>query len=518
MRLVSRLIGWPIPVLCVFASATLWSLASPPHSFGIGACIALVPWLVGLNGHGWSAWLFSGFTLGGVQMATTGGWAPGSLQQLGYAPGVSMALWIAAAVLAGGVPFLAFGAACRLAMGTRRPWQGPVVALAAVAALDEVRSLDVAFLPPWMLLGHTQWDQAGVRQLAIVAGVPGISALLVAINIAAARVLVAPSELRRETRRVAAAFAGAYLALASAGLVVTEAMRPEAHGVDALALLVVQPAIPPGDVWDPELQQANLRILSDRTVHALHEAQRKPDLVAWPESAFALRPGEDAGASLMLQEAVSRTGVPVLLGITEPLGATQTGLYRSRAIQIGPDQNVRDLGDKEVGVPLVESQGGPLSNRIRRMAGAPPSPLLRLTGDASAVPRASVIAAVLCYEGLFPRVVARRRTASTVAVVNLVSDGWTKGLDAVEQQLAHATFRAVEQRVWFVRASDIGISAAFDPFGREVARLSPGARGAFLIEATRELEPTLLERGAVLILCAAGAIVLVSTSSLFGRK
>jgi apolipoprotein N-acyltransferase len=72
----------------------------------------------------------------------------------------------------------------------------------------------------------------------------------------------------------------------------------------------------------------------------------------------------------------------------------------------------------------------------------------------------------ICFEGIFPeisRAIARNGAAFTV---NISNDGWFKDSAELDQMLVMARFRAVENRMGFVRATNTGISAFIGPSGR----------------------------------------------------
>jgi hypothetical protein len=118
---------------------------------------------------------------------------------------------------------------------------------------------------PWGLLGISQRGALGVAQLAVLGGVPLISALLIGLN-------AALSDLGREkTRavRLAAALCASWLGLVFAGLPVAEATRPRASSGAAIDLLIVQPNLPRGERWGDALQPLNLyrvRAFADRAL------------------------------------------------------------------------------------------------------------------------------------------------------------------------------------------------------------------------------------------------------------
>jgi len=72
----------------------------------------------------------------------------------------------------------------------------------------------------------------------------------------------------------------------------------------------------------------------------------------------------------------------------------------------------------------------------------------------------------ICYEDIFPQLV-RRLTASGAAVlVNISNDAWFGHSAAALQELEMARLRAIENRRYLLRATNDGITALIDPYGR----------------------------------------------------
>lgn len=57
--------------------------------------------------------------------------------------------------------------------------------------------------------------------------------------------------------------------------------------------------------------------------------------------------------------------------------------------------------------------------------------------------------------------------------MTLSNDAWFGRTTAPHQHFAHATLRAVENRVTVVRAANTGVSGIVDPLGRVVTRTEP---------------------------------------------
>jgi apolipoprotein N-acyltransferase len=74
--------------------------------------------------------------------------------------------------------------------------------------------------------------------------------------------------------------------------------------------------------------------------------------------------------------------------------------------------------------------------------------------------------AVICFEAVFPGMVRRFIRQGSELIVNLTNDGWYGNSAAPFQHLAIARFRAVENRRFFLRSTNSGISAVINPDGR----------------------------------------------------
>ena len=84
-------------------------------------------------------------------------------------------------------------------------------------------------------------------------------------------------------------------------------------------------------------------------------------------------------------------------------------------------------------------------------------------------------AVLICYEAIFPA--SAFSDTRPEWLLNVTNDAWFGDSDGPPQHLAMARMRAVEQGMPLVRAANTGISAIFDPFGREIGRIPLGRAG-----------------------------------------
>ncbi|MBZ5565141.1 MAG: apolipoprotein N-acyltransferase [Acidobacteriia bacterium] len=79
------------------------------------------------------------------------------------------------------------------------------------------------------------------------------------------------------------------------------------------------------------------------------------------------------------------------------------------------------------------------------------------------------IAVFICYEDIFPQLVRRLASQGAGVLVNISNDAWYDDTAAAPQHLEMARLRAIENRRYLLRATDDGITAVIDPYGRVAA-------------------------------------------------
>ena len=75
------------------------------------------------------------------------------------------------------------------------------------------------------------------------------------------------------------------------------------------------------------------------------------------------------------------------------------------------------------------------------------------------------IGTLICFETTRPELARRMRSAGASAFVQLSNEAWFGPTSAPRQMLATAIFRAVENNVDVIRATNSGLSARIDRYG-----------------------------------------------------
>ncbi len=496
-RRISSVGRWGASAL---ATAGLLTLAEPPWGLWPLAGVALAPWLVWVAGaRAWPALVGSA----GVGIAfgcASAPWVPAALRSLGATPAEAFAGFPLGAVWVKGLPFAVVGVLVYAARH-RNAWGRVAVAGAAFVGVDWLHSGWYAGVP-WALLGHSQAGALGVAQLAAVGGVPLLSSFLAAINQAVA--LAWEAHGSRESLRPLAALLAAWFAMALVGLPLARALRSIADppSAPAVTLLLVQPDLPRGERWAENLQASHLARIARQTEQALAEPGPEPDAVLWPENLLTAPIDHSPELAANLQAAVDRLGVPVIVGAVRSANDSDPDLYRSSVLWLAPGRGIVASIDKTRAFPLLEARSSSRGARLlaRAFGAAGRDKKVEEAAQAGPLRAAFTLTVVLCYEALFPGIVAERRAPESVALVNLADDGWIGGAAASRQLTAFARFRAIEQRLPLVRVAHGGLSVAVDPFGEPILELPENASAQGRVEVRGGPPPGLVEKAALVAL------------------
>jgi len=502
----------------VSVSSIAFRLAQPPNEAGWLATFALVPLFVIFRRGSTIFDVAIGLAFGTLSALLCATSIAGGLTSLGASPVEAAGVIFLGASWACGVPWALLG----LVVGRARrlPVSATIItASAALFVIDAARSHLPGTLP-WVLLGHTQWNTVGVAQVAVVGGVPLLSALLAALNMGIASLVTArdPTEVSAAARWSLGLAIG-YAALAVGGVPVATAARsqPEPPAVPPLEILLVQPNLAPGERWAPPAQRTNLEILVEQTRTALALHARAPDLIAWPETSLHSPVDRDEALGRELLTKVDALGTPVVLGVVRAaLASSSPEIYRNSVLWIAPGRGIVDEFDKTRAVPLVESAG---THRLASLLGLETQNRFAEEGSVQRPIRDEAeLAVVFCNESLFPGLLSARRGPETLAILNLANDSWFLTETPSMQQLALSSFRAIEQRLPLLRVAHGGISAVVDPYGRVEARLPFATTGTLWTEVAVEPSVSLAERGALLGLLVAGGVLGAGAATAITRR
>ena len=431
------------------------------------------------------------------------------------------ALLIDAAQFGWMVPFALFGLAGGLALfpaaaaavhhrSGRRGLSGILVLAVAWTAVEWLRGHVLTGFP-WNLMGTVWAAGPTMMQPASLVGLYGLSTLTV---LAASLPATVAASSRTVLGRWAGPLAAAALILAGWGYGKVRLAGADSAMVPGVQLRLVQPNVPQSLKWDPNQRLANFRKSLELTRSPGFES--RTDII-WSETAvpFVLTDFSQDGAAL--RAALAQVIPPHGLMITGALRAERSpqGAFEiwNSLFALDPEGRIVDSYDKHHLVPFGEYVPFP---KIFGFAKVAPGAVDFSSGPGPRtldVPGLPPFSPLICYEAIFPEQVVdpAHRPAW---LLNVSNDAWF-GLSAgPHQHFASARFRTVEQGLPLVRATNDGISAVIDGYGRIVAELGLGETGVLDAPLPHALPPTVYAvwgdwtvLGLALVLLAAAALL-----------
>ena len=377
-----------------------------------------------------------------------------------------------------------FGLLLSWTVGPGGDYRRALVAAPFLWVAVELARFDVTGFP-WNLLGTAQVDNISLSRITTWTGVYGVSFEIMLVNVAVAAAFVVPRK-KRSTLLLAALAAAAVL---QAGRLVDAPPIP----ADRAALLV-QENIPVDETWTRETFERTLRELTDLSVHdagvkpsagsdASNSKASSIDLIVWPES-----PAPFFTSDPLFREPVSQmardTHSWVVTGAIGTASAAKSGRSSSQvfnsAALISPAGDWTARYDKVHLVPFGEYLPFP---RLFAFAGGLTREVGEFERGASRAPLdadGTKLGVFICYESVFPGEVRQFADQGAQVLVNLSNDGWYGDSGAYAQHLNQTRMRAIENDRWILSATNTGVTASIDPYGRTVARLPRKERAALV--------------------------------------
>jgi len=419
----------------------LWAIRdkSPARAFFLG-------WVAGLVGHA-----------GGFY------WIIYMFQEFAGMPLLPSFLGLVLLAAANGIIFAVWAWGTRLIVretGWSVIWVSPVIWTALETFWPEV-------FPNY--LGASQYQLTLLTQIADIAGVLGLTFLVVYIN----SFLYALIERRIEKKpfvwRPAAVFAVVAVLVLTYGAVRLHQVDQSAAAAEKLSVGLVQVNLGMGEKHSD--RDRFLREHQEMSRKLLFE--NKIDLLVWPENILSAHLTTRDGS--IPPDELGHLGASVLFGVIVRTGNPDNPQYYNSAILVAPTGRILGTYDKMVLVPFGEYiplgdifpglySWSPYSSRFE--FGRNIEPLMF---------RGRPVSVSVCYEDIFPSQIrllmkGGRDGRIPEAMFNLTDDSWYGNTVEPTEHLALATFRAIEHRRPLVRSTTTGISAIVDPAGRLVSR------------------------------------------------
>jgi apolipoprotein N-acyltransferase len=475
-------------------SGVMLGFSFPPSPFGVLACFGLVPFLIVLAdcerigaSLKYSYLAFLVFHV--ITLNWTGGYAHGNDVYMMIAGAITM-LWHPLFYF---IPVLLY-------MFVKRHLGGvaSLIALPFIWVAYECTHSLSEWSFPWLTIGNSQSYELARIQFISATGVYGLSLWILLMNTLAywlysvvAQKLWAPVSLK--SAGLVILILGVYYLPSVHGAIILAGAPPmgrplESGTFDSISVGMIQSNIDPWEKWSmrgTEPTELYLRLTRDLVDR---HADRKPDIILWPETAvpFYLLTDANRTAREYLHGQIDALGVPVLTGLPHAVmyeDSTKAPPSSKRLSTTGQRYDafnaaaILQPGTREISwygkmkmVPIAErvpyADAFYFLDFLRWGVGiggwqiGPDSTIFveQRTGTR--------FSTMICYESTYPDFVAAfvRKGAEFIAIITI--DSWWGRMSGAFQHQQFAIFRAVENRRWIARCAVGGFSCFIDPYGR----------------------------------------------------
>lgn len=441
-------------------SGLLYFLAFPGPDVWPFGFVALAPLIIALRGQSPRRGAALGWLMGTVGLSLGFYWLLGMLETFSGFPVALCALFALLLCVYQAGRFALLG--WLTARGARNGWGAGLTFTCAFVASETLFPLLFPFT-----FGATVHQVAALTQVAELGGPLAVALTLVAPNWALAEAWFAWK--RRSPWR------GLLRKLVPLALV------PALSAVyGALRIAQVDARVASADKVRVGLVQANMGLLEKRNdrqeglrrhlrlTRELRQ-QHKVDLVVWSETSVTGAIREDDADQYYRRTMTRRLGVPTIFGAVLARDVDDARKYVLFNSALLSDRKGNIVGRYDKQFLLAFGEYLPFGNRfpvlyeISKNSGrfTPGTSLqpLRLDGHE--------IATFICYEDIIPSFVNRiMKQGNAQLLVNLTNDAWFGDTIEPWQHMALSKLRSVEQRRFFVRSTNSGVSAIIDPVGR----------------------------------------------------
>lgn len=476
----------------------LFALSIPPFDWYPLAWVCLVPCLLLLHRHhrAWVLGLGSGLVAGLSRIY----WQVETLQLYGDLSPLASVLTTGALILYLALYWTVFFWLC-----ARWRTDSPCFAWNAASLwvlLEWAQSWIITGFP-WELLGYSQYLNLPLAQTASLAGVYGLSFLLVLLNAALAQFLLHP-------RRWLRLGAPPLLCLGLAwgwGSYRLQALEGEPTATP-LKIGLVQGSIPQGEKWKgDQLAQTTQRYVDLARTLAGGDSL---DLIVFPETCLPFYFLEPRYAQYRepITALASHLGAPLLVGSLD----CEDGNIYNRAFLLDNRGQVTGYADKVHLVPFGEYL--PMAWLFQYLEGLTAESGIFAPGASRQVlPLGPTrLGVFICYESIFPEISRQLVRLGAELLVNTTNDAWFGHSAAPHQHFSMCVLRAIETGRPLVRIANTGISGLIAPSGRILVATPLFEPLALRLEVAPRTAETFYVRWGDLLLWLSGLFLVLTTA------
>ena len=101
---------------------------------------------------------------------------------------------------------------------------------------------------------------------------------------------------------------------------------------------------------------------------------------------------------------------------------------------------------------------------------------------------------LICFEGIFSDLSRKFVKNGAQFLVNITNDSWSKSSAEHYQHASMDVFRAIENRVYYIRVGNSGVTEVIDPYGKIVSSLPLYTKGYLIANISKNDEKTFYNR------------------------
>lgn len=317
---------------------------------------------------------------------------------------------------------------------------------------------------PWGSLCYSQYLNIPLIQISEFTGMEGVSFLIVLVSSSLSYQLSVIGRKERQRSYLPLGIVALLLIVSfSYGVLIKSKPLP----APKIKVAVIQGNTPRDADWSANYRDYTLDVYQRLSLRA---KKKNPQMVIWPESVIAWGDLQDFYLAYRLRKIAREVKTHLLVGCF--------------------DSNERE---EDFNTAVIFSPQGKILGRYYKMHLVPFGEVVPFKGffklinynpwenwkDLTPGQEYSVIKTNLgsfgfniCYETTFPYISRQMVRRGAQLIIGLVTDSWYRRVTTY-QHTSMFSFRAVENRVYLIRAADTGVSCIIDPYGRIIKRTPP---------------------------------------------